>query len=113
MRLEQDDTTRLRSFPRYTTRRPAHAVQDGYVIPCTLLDISARGARIRFDPIALSSFRGTRCTLRIDGIGSFPAERRWRDRLDMGMELRISDSVASALNNTLQGLAGAALNSNG
>ena len=96
-----DDDGNRRAYPRYSTRRHGHALQDGHEIPCHLLDISAKGARLRFDPIALSSFRGNKCTLQINGMGRFPAHVQWRDRLDMGLSFQISESMANALNTRL------------
>lgn len=97
MKRIDTDSVPGREYSRFATRHDAYAVQDGYLIPCTVTDISANGARLSFDPIAISSFRGRRCTLQIDGIGSYPAEVRWRDRFEMGLSFCISPSQAASL----------------
>jgi len=86
-----------RRFERYETNLAAHAVQDGYEIPCQVMDISAGGARVRFDSIALQSFRGSQCRLQVPGLGSYPSEIRWRDQGEMGLAFGLTELSRSAL----------------
>lgn len=86
-----------RAFRRFDTRLTARAVQDGFEIPCTVRDISAGGARVYFDNIAMQGFRGYKCRLQIEGLGTYPCERTWQDRFEMGFRFVISDLTRTAL----------------
>lgn len=91
----------IRDFERYAVSLGAHAVQDGFEIPCTVRDISAGGARLTFDPVARSTFRGLAFQLAVEGLGTYACHQRWQDRHALGVEFRISPSVQLSLQHQL------------
>ncbi|ETA53059.1 PilZ domain-containing protein [Ponticoccus alexandrii] len=91
----------VRAFERYPVTLWAHAIQDGFEIPCTVRDISAGGARLSIDPVARSSFRALGFQLCIDGLGTYPSTQRWKDRQSLGVEFDLSHSVRAALERQL------------
>lgn len=81
----------LRRSQRVSVKVAARCLQDGYVIPCEILDISEGGARLRFDSLGIAGIRDAPLNLQIPGYGQYLAEFRWRHGFDAGAEFQLTD----------------------
>ncbi|MGH1413336.1 MAG: PilZ domain-containing protein [Pelagimonas sp.] len=86
-----------REARRFLARLSAHAIQEGYEIPCFVSNISSTGARLIFDPVAKSAFSAETLIVHIHQIGQFPADLRWTKATSAGVQFAISDSVKQFL----------------
>ncbi len=96
-----DPFTDRRGSRRHRLNIPGRAIQDGYEIPCKVIDISETGARVEFDPVAIVGLRGTRCSLRILDISEVPARIIWKAAYSAGMRFEISPLFQNLLKRSL------------
>jgi hypothetical protein len=68
-----------------------------------VLDISGGGARLRFDSAAQTLAAEGDCSLNVEGLGWFPAARRWRAGNEIGLEFLIDSNQKAQLAATLAG----------
>ena len=97
----EDKYRKMRSDDRIDCRLFAHAVQDGYRVPCTVLDISPGGAKLQFDSLSTRSIHDRPLVLDIPHIGLLTATFRWRAGDRGGVIFTLSDLNQSALRRKL------------
>lgn len=97
----EDKYRKMRSDERLSCHLPAHAVQDGFRVPCTLLDISPSGAQLLFDTLSWSSVHDKPIVLDIPDIGQMPAVFRWRAGTRGGVQFTQSQLNQSLLRRRL------------
>ncbi|WP_425098416.1 PilZ domain-containing protein [Tropicibacter sp. S64] len=97
----EDKYRKMRSDDRIDCHIAAHAVQDGYRVPCTVLDISPGGAKLQFDSLSTQSIHDRPIVLDIPHIGGLPATFRWRAGDRGGVIFTLSELNQSALRRKL------------
>lgn len=86
---------------RHNAHLAGHAVQDGYEIPCVVLNVTASGAQAWFDPVAIVSLRNGRCVLHIPRLGDVPARILWTAAYTMGFRFDVSPLFEEMLSRKL------------
>ncbi|MFZ7090494.1 PilZ domain-containing protein [Primorskyibacter sp. 2E233] len=88
---------KLRAEQRYSCHLYAHAIQDGFEVPCYVVNISAGGVQIKFDSLSVKSIYDKALSISIPGIGQYPAVFRWRSGTNAGLHFKISSAHRLAL----------------
>lgn len=99
--LDEPDPALRRSKQRHVVRIQGRLHQDGYAMPCTIIDISAGGLRIRFDSAISRALRDKRSRVDVPEFGTFQADFRWRKSDEAGLSFVLTDRQAHQLSETL------------
>lgn len=94
----------MRSNARVSCHIDAHAIQDGFEIPCVVSDISMGGAQVTFDTLSAQSVHDKPIILDIPEIGRLPAVFRWRAGPRGGVQFSQSDQNKTLLRKKLEDL---------
>ena len=86
-----------RADDRHACRIAAHAHQDGYAVPCMVMNLSAGGARLRFDALSARSVHDKPLVLDMPSIGRYPARFVWRAGECAGLAFDLAPAFRQSL----------------